>query len=115
MAKRRVEHLTEFNEENLQKLNQSLEELAGEVKDAHIADGASIAATKIRHKDIGEVTVGTSATVIRHNLGVVPLFIGITMRTTGDIWEDPSQRADTSRAWLIADSSGRKAHVVAFG
>lgn len=98
-------------------INEALEDLGHGIDDARVrqkAAGEGVGIKKMRHFDAGELTVGASATIVRHNLGVVPLCVVITMRSVGTIYETTPRR-DSSRVWLQADAAGRKAHVVVFG
>ena len=110
---KRVEHLTAWDAANLVRLNQDLEELNRSVDNGRVAESAAISTKKLNIVDMGEMTVGTSETIVRHNLGAVPYFLILTMRTSGTVWE--SSRATTTKAFLTASAADRKVHVLVCG
>jgi hypothetical protein len=104
-----------LTKEDVAVLNEALEDLSHGVDDERVRDNEpklGISTKKLRFNDLGEMTVGTSQVVGRHDLDVVPHFVVITMKTGGTIYE--SDRADKSRIYLTADAADLKAHVVVF-
>jgi len=92
-------------------LNEELEDLGQGVGDERVRNGANISVAKLHRKDLGEVTVGTSETLVRHALGSVPLEVHVCMTSPGSIWLIRS-KTDAQKLYLQADASGRTAVVV---
>jgi hypothetical protein len=110
----RKPHYTPPIDNKLHILNQELEDLGQGVDNGRVRDNAAIQARKIRHADLGLVTVDTTEKAFRHGFGIKPLFIGVTMASEGQVWVVPS-KTDATRFFLQADANGRQALVVAFG
>lgn len=95
----------------LRPLNEELEDLGHGIGDERILDGANISIRKLRRKNVGQVTVGTDATLVRHGLGVVPEDIQLTPTSAGQVWLVVG-KTDEQRLYLQADAADRTVLVV---
>lgn len=96
---------------DIRALNEGLEDLGHGVGDERIVAGADISITKLHRKSLGELTVENSETLVRHELGVKPVQIGICMTGPGQIWLI-TKKTDDQKLFLEADQAGRTAIVV---
>lgn len=90
-------------------MNEETEELGRSIGNDRVSGDAAISVSKLNLVNCGEVTVGTSEVVVRHNLGQVPSLVIITMTSTGSVWQNG--RATEQVVKVIADSSSRTARV----
>ena len=112
---KRGPHLSELQSPgSISVLNNELEERARVVEDAHVREGAAISIGKLDIKDMGIVDVGVSEVVVRHGLGKVPVFVGITMASGGTVYY--VERSKTAeRIKVQGDAANLKAWIVIFG
>jgi len=110
---KRKEQLTRLDKPGLRALNENLDEAGRGVENSMVRGGAAISTRKLNIVDCGEVTIGTTATAVRHGLGSVPHFAIITMTSAGTFWRDG--RMGSQLIYLVADTAGRTAHVMVAG
>lgn len=95
----------------IQPLNEELEDLGLGVEDERVRAGADISIAKLHRRDLGELTIQDSDTLVRHGLGLKPLAINICMTGPGQVWLIV-KKTDTDKLFLRADQPDRTAIVV---